>query len=193
MDTDVAWDAAVELVDLLGQGYGLPVLQSPVVLDVGEVLHAEVSAHGWRFHGVDVAYTEHGFVGVGGLAMLGLTTAATAVGNRRARADAERVAAPQWRPLGEMQILATSQRLLVFHQHQWESVWLAGVSHLVPHPAERWVEMLFVDVDDPPYALSGRWAPYLTAVMSVLLEINVPLKLADRLTQRIPVQRHSPP
>ena len=173
MGTDAGWDAAVNLVDLLDAGYGLPVLHSPVPLELGEVLHAEVSAHGWRFHGVHVAYTEHGFVGVGGLAMLGLMTAATAVGNRRARAEAERLAAPRWRPLGEMPILATNHRLIVWHERQWQSVWLAGISHLVPSPAEHRLEFLFDDIGDPPYALSGPWVPYLTVAMSTLLEVDL--------------------
>ena len=187
MGTEVAWDAAVKLVDLLDTGHALPVVQSPVALDPGEVLHAEVSAHGWRFHGVYIAYTEHGFVGVGGLAMLGLTTAATAVGNQRARAEAERLAAPQWRPLGEVPILATNHRLLVWHEYRWESVWLAGISHLVPSPAEHRLELLFADVEDPPYALSGPWVPYLTVVMSVLLEIDLtPTAAALRQTAKWP-------
>lgn len=173
MGIDVAWDAAVNLVDLLDAGHGLPVPPSPVTLDPGEVLHADVSAHGWRFHGVDVAYTECGFVGVGGLAMFGLATAATVVGNRRARAEAERLAAPQWRPLGEMPILATNRRLLVWHEGQWASVWLADISHIIPFPTGHWLELLFHDIEDPPYAFSGPWAPYLTVVMSVLLDIDL--------------------
>jgi len=66
MGTEAAWDAAVNLVDLLDAGHGLPVVHSPVPLDLGEVLHAELSAHGWRFHGVEVAYTEHASSGSAG-------------------------------------------------------------------------------------------------------------------------------
>jgi len=119
--------------------------------------------------------------------MLGLTTAATAVGNRRARGEAERLAAPQWHPLGEMPILATNERLLVWHEYRWESVWLAGISHLLPSPAGQRLELLFDDIDDPPYALWGPWVPYLTVLMSVLLEINLtPTAAAVRQTGHWP-------
>lgn len=172
MNADPAWDAAVELYDALQHGYGLPVLESPVILDPGEVLHAQVSAYGWRYHAVDVAYDRQGFFAFGGLAMLGASLAATAIGNRRTRAAAEQLAAPQWRPLGDLPILATNQRLLVFYEQAWASVWLAGIRQLLPAPAERRLEMTFDD--DPPYALWGPWVPYLSVVMSVLVSSTAP-------------------
>ncbi|HWL41560.1 MAG TPA: hypothetical protein VNQ73_01355 [Ilumatobacter sp.] len=172
MGTDPAWDAAVELYGSLQRGDALPLVSSPVALDPSETARAYVPAWGWRFHGVDVAYTEHCFLALGGLAMFGLTAAATAAGNRRARAEAERLAAPQWRPLGELPILATDRRLLVFHESAWASVWLAGVRELVPSPDERQLVMHFDD--DPPYGLCGPWVPYLTVVVSALLGLTAP-------------------
>lgn len=167
MGTDPMWDAAVELYGSLQQGHALPQIPSPAILDPGEVAHACVSAWGWRFHGVDVSYTQHGLFAFGGLTMFGLTAAATAVGNRRARAEAERLAAPQWRSLGELPIVVTDQRLLVLHQSVWASVWLSGVRRMVPSLGERRLEMGFDD--DPPYALCGPWVPYLTVMTSALL------------------------
>lgn len=147
-------------------------MSSPIPLDTCETAHSYMNAWGWRFHGADVAYTEHSLLALGGFTMFGLTAAATAVGNRRARADAERLAAPQWRPLGELPILTTNRRLLVFHGSAWASVWLSGIRELDPSLGERQLVMHFDD--DPPYALCGPSVPYLTVVISALLGLTTP-------------------
>jgi hypothetical protein len=52
--------AAAELAEAVAAGDGLPDLVSPVLLDAGEVLHANVDAHAWRYHAVDVACPQQG-------------------------------------------------------------------------------------------------------------------------------------
>ena len=50
------WALAVELANAVADGGELPILPSPVLLGSGEVLHGDVTADGWRFHGADVSY-----------------------------------------------------------------------------------------------------------------------------------------
>lgn len=165
------WDAAVLLADELALGAHLPVMPSPVLLEVNEVLHADLTAHGWRFHGVDVVYDEPHVIGIGGPILFTVTAAAAASARRRARAEAERLAAPQWRPLGFLRILATDRRLLVLYQGVWASVWYAGIRQV--HPAVHQQRLQLTFEDDPPYALAGPWVPYLTVVLTAALSERV--------------------
>lgn len=155
----------------IAAGKRLPELISPVALEVGEVLHASVEADAWRFQGVDVPYVQrHGFA-VGGLITFGITAAATALANGRARAEAEQMAAPQWRPLGQVPVMATSHRLLVWHEGAWASVWYQAVRQLRPALAESRLELFFED--DPPYLLQGPAVPYLAVVLATALAVQV--------------------
>lgn len=164
---DIEWGAAVDLANRVAHGGGLPNLASPVLLDAGEVLHADVAAEGWRYHAADVTYTEPRVVAIGGPLMFGLVAAGSAVARRRARREAEALAAPQWRPLGALRILATDRRLLVSHEGAWASVWYDAIRELRPD-----LEAGRLDVtleNDPPYCVAGRWVPYLTVIITAVL------------------------
>ena len=161
------WDAAVRLADALTAGRALPEMASPVLLEPGEVVHADLTAYGWRFHGVDVVYEEPRVIGIGGPIFFAVTAAAAASARRRARAEAERLAAPQWRTLGHLRILATDRRLLVLYQASWASVWYAGIRQVLPAVHEQRLQLIFED--DPPYALAGPWVPYLSVVLTAAL------------------------
>lgn len=164
---DSAWVAAERLAEAVSSGMPLVVLPSPVLLEPGEVLHASGDATAWRYQALDVAYEQRrGFV-LGGPILFGVTAAATAAANRRARAEAERCAAAQWRPLGQLQLLATSHRLLVLHQGAWASVWYDAIRQIRPALAEGRLELNFED--DAPYALAGPWVPYLAVVLVTVL------------------------
>lgn len=106
-------------------------------------------------------------VAFGGPLLMGTTALAAASARRRARAEAERLAAPQWRSLGGLRILATDRRLLVWFEHAWSSVWFAGIREIHPDVLSARLTMHFDD--DPPYALAGPWMPYLTVVMATCL------------------------
>jgi hypothetical protein len=162
-----AWGAAQRLAGAVAGGRALPCVASAVLLEPGEVAHAELDAYGWRFEAAEVVYEQRTVLAGGGPLLFGLRAAATAVGNRRARDAAERQAAPQWRPLGPLRVVATNQRLLVFHQGVWASVWLGAICQLHPLLAEQRLELMFED--EPPYALSGAWVPYLAVVMATAL------------------------
>ncbi len=158
--------AAEHLATAIAAGHPLPLLPSPVLLAGYEALHAQLDAEGWRFHGVDVLY-EQRRMAAAGLVTFGVSAALTSIGNRRARRRAEQMAAPQWRPLGPMPVLVTNQRLLVFHEGVWQSVWYSGIRQLIPNVTDHRLELLFEA--DPPYLLVGEWVPYLTIVVSTVL------------------------
>ncbi len=162
-----AWFAAEDLAAAVAAGADLPRLASPVLLDAGEVLHASVEACGWRHHAAEVTVDQRRFLAMGGPIVFGLTAAASAIGNRRARADADRLAAPQWRPLGQLPILATNERLLVFFEGKWASVWYSAIRQMIPDMHYGGLQLIFED--DPPYALGGEWVPYLTVVLTTVM------------------------
>ena len=148
-----AWDAARRLAGRVGSGGALACVASPVVLDPGEVAHAELDAYGWRFETAEVVYEQRMVLAGGGPLLFGLAAAGLAIGNRRAQEAAARLATPQWRPLGQLRVIATNRRLLVFHQSAWASVWLGAIRELHPTLEAQRLELVFED--DPPYA-AGR-------------------------------------
>lgn len=164
---DSGWDVAVELAEQIADGSPLPVLASTVLLDPGEILHADVGAFGWRFQAIDVFYEEPRILAFGGPVLFAAASIGAASARRRARAEAERLAAPQWRSLGELRVLATDRRLLVWFEGAWASVWYDGIRELHPDLEQHRVTMLFDD--DPPYALAGPWVPYLTVMLTACL------------------------
>lgn len=164
---DSGWGVAVELAEQIADGGPLPVLASTVMLDPGEVLHADVGAVGWRFQATDVFYEEPRILAFGGPVLLAAASIGAASARRRARAEAERLAAPQWRSLGGLRVLATDLRLLVWFEGAWASVWYDGIRELHPDLEQHRVTMLFDD--DPPYALAGPWVPYLTVILTACL------------------------
>lgn len=161
------WDLAVRLADQLAHGGTLPVLSSTVLLDQDEVLHADLGAVGWRFQAMDVVYEEPRVMAFGGPVLFAAASIGAASARRRALAEAERVAAPQWRSLGSLRVLATDRRLLVWFEGAWASVWYDGIRELHPDLANDRVTMRFDN--DPPYALAGPWVPYLTVLMTACL------------------------
>jgi hypothetical protein len=161
------WSAAVGLANRVAADGELPSLPSPVLLDAGEVLHGDLTAEGWRFHGADVSYAAPYAVAIGGPLMFGLVAAGSAAARRRARQEAEALAAPQWRPLGELRILATDRRLLVWHDGAWASVWYHAIRELRPDLDGARLDMTFDD--DPPYCLAGPWVPLLTVIITTVL------------------------
>ena len=166
-DDGKEWRAAVELAERIAAGEELPSLHSPVLLDVGEVLHSDLTAQGWRYCGLDVTYHAPHAVALGGPLTFGLVAAGSAVARRRARQAAEALAAPQWRALGPLRILVTDRRLLVWHENAWGSVWFNAIREFRPDPEAGRSDMTFDD--DPPYCLAGPWVPYLTVIVTTVL------------------------
>ena len=171
-DIGTEWTAATALAEHIAAGGELPSIPSPVLLNAGEMLHADLPAHGWRFEEADVSYVAPRVVAIGGPLMFGLTAAGSAVARRRARREAETLAAPQWRPLGALRILVTDWRLLVWHKGAWASVWYSVIREFRPDLATGRLDMTFES--DPPYCLAGPWVPYLTVIVTTLTVQAVP-------------------
>lgn len=107
---------------------------------------------GWRYVGVEVAYEQRTVLG-GGPLMFSALAGASAIGNRRRRQESARLAAPQWRPLGDITVVIDDARLLVHHEGAWASVWLDAITALEGHPGGAGVTLLFAH--DPPYAFTS--------------------------------------
>ena len=67
-----------------------------------------VAAAGWRYESVEVPY-ERNTLMVGGPLLFVLTGIGSAIRNRSARKAAEAQAAPRWRALGPLTVLATTE------------------------------------------------------------------------------------
>lgn len=122
-------------------------------LGVGEVAYGDLTATGWRYFGLGHALYEKRTILVGGPLLMMATGLASAIGNRNARLAAEAAAAPQWRPLGSLRIVLSSERLLVWHGQAWWSVWLSGITDVRPYPEHQTIDLFFAS--DPPYRLVG--------------------------------------
>lgn len=179
-----AWDAAVDLANWVAASRELPQFPSPVLLDAGEVLHADLQARGWRYHAVDVAYEGPHAVAIGGPLFFGLVATGTAVARRRTRRAAEALAAPQWRALGAIRILATDRRLLVWHENAWASVWYGVIREFRPDLESGRLDLTFDN--DPPYCLVGSWVPYLTVILTTVLARGRGVAAVDDVL-RVPV------
>lgn len=136
-----------------------------------ERMYAELHASGWRYVGLDVVYEKRTLL-MGGPILMGFTAISSAIGNRRRRAEAERVAAPQWRPLGPLRIVVTSERLFIRHGDAWWSVWYSGITAVSPNPAGHRLDLFFRE--DPPYRLAGPDVPALGAVLAHGLDLPKP-------------------
>ena len=128
----------------------------------GEVAHIKAEAFGGRGEPVEVTYARNDglFGGPVGMAITGIASTVT---NRRARRRAERAAVPAWRPLGQLVVIATDQRLLVWYQDAWWSVWYAVIVAIQSGEGPGEIELHFAA--DPPYRLS---APDLGRVQEVV-------------------------
>lgn len=171
--------AAKRLADEVAAGRALPVLANPLLQGGAEAVHAELAADAWRHTPIDVVVSQRQVVTPGSSPLLhALASAATAIGNRRARAEAQRLAAPQWHPLGTLPILATTQRLLFLHEGEWASVWYAAIHTLVPQIGEQALGIVFEE--DAPYLLIGEWVPYLSVVITTVLADHYGVEVVKR-------------
>lgn len=103
--------AADELTAALRAGHDLPIIETELLLDGGEVAHvvaATVSC--WWYGEMETSYAHRQVTSFGGLGTLALTAGILALGNNRRRASAQRLAAPQWRSLGNAPVTVTSDR-----------------------------------------------------------------------------------
>ena len=118
-----------------------------------------VAAHGWRYESAEVTY-ERRTIAIGGPVLFALTGIGSALRNRSARKQAEAQAAARWRPLGPLTVVATTERLLVWHQDSWCSVWYSAITS--SSREGRRLELTFAD--SAPYLLDGSVAELSDAI-----------------------------
>jgi hypothetical protein len=158
-----AWSLAASLRD----GCRLePLLLDGVPLIGGEHAYAELDMTGWRWLPLDSVEFEQRALLFGGPVLMCATGLASAVGNRRRRREAERAAAPQWRPLGPLRVVVTERRLVVWHGGAWWSVWLDAIRRAHADPAALRLDLVFHR--DAPYRLEGSDVPVLAVVLAWL-------------------------
>lgn len=133
-------------------------------LQPGERVHAEITADAWRYLAIDVPY-DHRTILFGGPIGWTISAIASAIGNRRTRQAAERLAAPQWRYLGHLPIIVTNHRLMVWYENEWWPVWFAGVRDW--NLTDDHLEIHFLD--DPPYLLSSPHTSIITPMLKTHL------------------------
>lgn len=122
--------------------------QEPSWLLPGETVHAQIEAGTWRYLALDVPY-DHRTILYGGPIGWTISALASAIGNRRTRQAAERLAAPQWRYLGHLPIIVTSRRLLVTYDGD---LWPISFD-VIDSVCRRGEYMVLGFESDPPYAL----------------------------------------
>lgn len=145
----------------------LPVNTS-VRLNSGEVAYLEGWARFGQYFGTDWSYTHSNFVAAGGLGLLALTAGLSAMGNSRRRQEAIAQAAPQWRALGTVPVVATNLRLLGCDQGRWLSWWYGDIRQLVPDlPKQHRIDLLFER--SRPTRFEGGCVAVLAVVLTQLL------------------------
>lgn len=107
----------------------------------------------WRYHALDDLLYERRVLVFGGPIIASITAAASALGNRRRRQEAERAAAPQWRSLGPVVVEVEADRLVVSRNGERGTVWLASVVELRVDEQQAVVDLFFER--DVPYRFQG--------------------------------------
>lgn len=141
-----------------------PAWSEPVahLLLPGEVARMQTDAYGWRWEPADVTYDRRHLL-LGGPVGMAITGFASVMANRRARQRAEREAAPAWRPLGPLSVIATDLRLLVWHRDVWNSVWHSAVKVVSIRPDHSTLDLRFAA--DVPFLLQSQDAARLVDIV----------------------------
>lgn len=149
-------EAGRQVVGVAGRGCSPPVVHhQDVPLGPGEVAYADLCLQGWRYYGLDDVWYQRHMVLVGGPLMSVVSAVVCAVANRSRRVEAERIAEAQWRPLGNLRVVVTSDRLLVWHRGTWSSIDLDVVADFRVSSRDD-IDLLFAS--EAPYRLAGRGA-----------------------------------
>jgi hypothetical protein len=156
--------AAKRLEQRLADGGTFLVLESPVPLGPGEILHAGVEV-GCAWYGpADVGYVNQRLLIFGSTAQLAVSAGMSAIGNRRRRRAAADIAAPQWHILGITHVLLTNQQLLVPLDGELRSFPLGTVMDTL-QTADR-LDIHFTD--GTALALEGDWTCYLAVALAAV-------------------------
>src|SRR5262245_25834085 len=161
------WVAACALRRSLLSGDQLQPRQAGSVrLQPGEVLYADIQLRHESWYGMNVTY-QSSIRAFGGPLLLGATLAASAISNANRKAQAQRLAAQQWRFHGDNATLVTNHRILSFADNQWVSWYHGAAVELCPAPREYSLVALYEATN--PLRLSGAGAPLMGVILGYLL------------------------
>jgi hypothetical protein len=148
--------AAAHLSAALAGGWRPPAVATPIALLPGEVAHASTAFRASSFTGALVPYSKGYMVGFGNPAVLAATLGGSLLYNHYKKTQAERMAAPQWRPVDDGMLHLTSQRFGLQGRLGWADIPYPDVraSHCTPHGI-----VLFLD-GQAPLLVSTQWPEY---------------------------------
>jgi hypothetical protein len=183
---DEGYLRAYQWAGALAGGSALPQEPSPVQLGPGEVSHARFAPVGVSgYFGEDTGYRSSYFL-FGGPVGLAVTGAASLAYNASKKAEAQRAAIPRWHPLGTIEVVTTSQRLLLTGHGQVGSFWYAetGPLQLVAGTGGAPAVQL-QPAGKPLMRLEFPWAPLLYVFVHQLVDgrppgVPLPVGLLDR-------------
>jgi hypothetical protein len=167
---DADWtESARRLMGHLDGGGSLVPETPDLRLGSGETQYAHLRVHCSRY--LSAPRHHHSrttMLGFGSLETLTLTALGSAMWNSHKRRQAESAAVAQWRPLGWLDVVVTSSRLLVLEELAWRSVWLGRIVQVIPQLERDQLDVLFEEF--PALRLNGASVPYLGVMLRHLLD-----------------------
>jgi hypothetical protein len=128
--SDEGYVRAYEWAGALAGGAALPQESTVTPLGPGETAHARFAPVGVSGYFGESGEYRRSFFLIGGPVGLALTGAASVARNAERKAAARRAAVPRWHRLGSVDVVVTSQRLVVSASEQSSSFWHAQSSPL---------------------------------------------------------------
>jgi hypothetical protein len=151
----------------LGSGGQLIPMQGSLRLEPGELQFAHVDSIYFRFSSANVSYNQSMLLGFGSVGTLAATAIGSAVWNSRKRQQAQRIAAAQWRCMGNTPVVVTSQRLLLMGQMAWHPMWFGHILQVVPAVDRFELAVLFEGA--PALGFQGPNTPLIAVLLIHLL------------------------
>jgi hypothetical protein len=188
-----AWSAydegylrAYQWADALTGGAAMPQEATATHLGPGEVAHAHFAPVGVvGYFGEDKQYRSSFFL-LGGPVGLAVTGAASLAYNAKKKSEAKKAAVPRWHRLGKVDLVVTSQRLVMIGKGQSQSIWFAetGPLQMVTGPGGI-PAVQFQPTGAPVLRLESAYAPMLYVFVHHLVDGQPPtLPLPAGLLER---------
>jgi hypothetical protein len=172
---DEGYLRAYEWVGALTGGAQMPQEATATQLGPGEVAHAHFAPVGVAgYFGEDKGYRPSFFL-LGGPVGLAVTGAASIAHNAAKKKEAQRAAVPRWHGLGKVDLVVTSQRLVLTASGHAESFWYAetGPLQMVVGPGGI-PSVQFQPAHAPVLRLDSAWAPVLYVFVHHLVDGQPP-------------------
>ncbi|MFY1583458.1 hypothetical protein ACN267_03025 [Micromonospora sp. WMMD734] len=154
------------LIDHLRTGGQLIPIAPPLVTRDDEVAYTDIVVTTFAYYGAEVSWAS-GYAVQGGPLFTVFGILRGELNNSRARREAERMAAAQWRAEGDIRVVLTNQRLVLFFGSGVEVYWLEHLVSVTPAPDGLSVVLAFTG--GVPLAFAGPWAPWLCIMTSKLV------------------------